>query len=155
MKDWRIRRQMDHKQREKRCKGRTRAGKPCPAAATPGGLCYFHANPNKAAELGQIGGRSKRPVGTENADPLPTLDNAMAVRDAVNRLIADVHSGKIPLKTAAGLAPLLHLQLDAIKITDIDLRLFKLERERKSDESGGGLENAKPENAAKGGAEQA
>jgi len=42
-----------------RCQGQTKAGKPCRAAATSGGLCYFHANPNKAAELGRIGGRNK------------------------------------------------------------------------------------------------
>ena len=26
-----------------------------------GGLCYFHANPNKASELGQRGGKAKGP----------------------------------------------------------------------------------------------
>jgi len=40
-----------------RCKANTKEGRPCRAAATEGGLCFFHANPNKAVELGRIGGR--------------------------------------------------------------------------------------------------
>jgi len=37
------------------CRAKTKNGKPCQAAATEGGLCFFHANPKKASELGQIG----------------------------------------------------------------------------------------------------
>jgi len=59
------------------------------------GLCFFHANPNKASELGRIGGRSKRHAAGKNVDPLPTLDNALAVRDTVARLVADVYAGRI------------------------------------------------------------
>ena len=38
-----------------RCKARTKAGEPCSAAPREGGLCYLHANPNKATELGRAG----------------------------------------------------------------------------------------------------
>ena len=41
------------KRKENCCKGRTKAGNLCRAAATAGGLCFFHANPNKASELGR------------------------------------------------------------------------------------------------------
>jgi hypothetical protein len=111
-----------------RCKALTKAGKPCEAAATTGGLCFFHANPDKAAELGRIGGRKNRRAGAEGADPLPTLDNALAVRETVNRLFADVYSGKLHPRVAAGLAPLLQLQLRAIEKTDLEQRLAKLEQ---------------------------
>lgn len=57
-----------------RCKGRAKSGKACRAAATNGGLCFFHANPDKASELGRIGGRSNRHVAGETAYPLPRLD---------------------------------------------------------------------------------
>jgi hypothetical protein len=70
-------------------------GKPCRAAATTGGLCFFHANPIKAAELGRIGGRSRRSSLSETADPLPKLESAMAVRATVDRLVAEVYAGKI------------------------------------------------------------
>lgn len=85
---------------DSRCKALTKKGKPCPAAATAGGLCFFHSNPNKASELGRIGGRRKRPIVPENAEPLPALDSMVAVRDVVDRLIADVYAGKLNPKIA-------------------------------------------------------
>ena len=98
------------------------------AAATDGGLCFFHANPSKVSELGRIGGRSRHKRAAENCDPLPTVDNAVAVRDTVARLIADVYAGKLQPKVAAGLAPLMNLQLRAIEATNWEQRLAKLEK---------------------------
>jgi hypothetical protein len=51
-----------------------------------------------------------------------------AVRDTVDRLIADVYCGKLHPKIAAGLAPLLQLQLRALDATDGEQRLAKLEQ---------------------------
>jgi hypothetical protein len=116
------------KKRDSRCRARAKSGKHCRAAATAGGLCFFHANPNKASELGRIGGRSKRQSPAESADPLPTLDSATAVRNTVARLIADVYSGKLDPRVAAGLAPLLRLQLQAIGNTDLEQQLAKWEK---------------------------
>jgi len=114
---------------DSRCKVRAKSGKPCRAAATDGGLCFFHANPSKASELGRIGGRTNRhAAANENVDPLPTLDNARAVRDTVARLIADVYAGRIHRRIASGLAPLLNLQMRAIETADFERRLARLER---------------------------
>jgi hypothetical protein len=110
-----------------RCTGLTRAGKPCRAAATEGGLCFFHANPNKVSELGRIGGRSRSRLAAEPTDPLPTLDTARAVRDFGARLIAEVYAGKVAPKIAAGLAPLLGLQLRSVQ-TEAEVRLVRLEK---------------------------
>jgi hypothetical protein len=118
---------MTLKNRDPRCRAQAKSGKRCRAAATEGGLCFFHANPNKASELGRLGGRSKRKVSLEIADPLPALDKATAVRDMVARLIADVYSGKLHPRVGAGLAPLLNLQLRAIETTDLEKRVGKLE----------------------------
>jgi hypothetical protein len=118
---------MTPKRPESRCQSRTKRGAPCRAAATPGGLCYFHANPNKAAELGRIGGRKKSHA-LESSEPLPPVDNAIAVRDLVARLIADVHAGRVHPKIAAGLAPLMNLQLRAIETSNLELRVEKLEK---------------------------
>lgn len=110
-----------------RCKSQTKAGKPCGGAPTPCGLCFFHANPEKAAELGRIGGRSNRRVVAEGGDPLPTLDNAIAFRDAVGRVFVDVLAGKIHPKVAAVLPPLLNLLLHGIHTADLE-GLAKLEQ---------------------------
>ena len=111
-----------------RCKARAKSGKRCRAAATASGLCFFHANPNKASELGRVGGRSKRHTVGENLDPLPTVDNAPAVRNALASLYADVHAGKIHPRTATSLTSLLSLQMRVIEATDFELRLAKLEK---------------------------
>lgn len=122
-----------------RCEALAKSGKPCRAAATAGGLCFFHANPNKASELGRIGGRSKRYSAAESVDPLPKLETAVAVRDTVARLIEDVYSGKLHPRIAAGLAPLLTLQLRAIQTTDLGRRLAKLEKQYEADQTNGEL----------------
>jgi hypothetical protein len=56
------------------------------------------------------------------------LDNVIAVRDAVARLIADVYAGRINPRTAAGLATLMNLQLRAIETTDLERRLAAVEK---------------------------
>jgi len=119
---------MPPKNLDSRCKARAKTGKRCTAAATASGRCFFHTNPNKASELGRVGGRSKRHIAGENLDPLPTLDNALAVRDTVARLIADVYTGRIHPRIAAGLASLMSLQLRAIETTNFELRVTELEK---------------------------
>lgn len=111
---------MRNDERINRCQGRTKSGDPCHAAATAGGLCFFHANPNKASELGRIGGRSRRHADAKTAEALPKLDNASAMQDALNQLIADVYSGRLHPRVAAGLAPLLNLQLRAIETAALE-----------------------------------
>jgi len=124
---------MTKKQTSNRCKGKTKQGKPCRAAATAGGLCFFHANPTKASELGRIGGRKNRRVPADAADSLPTLDNALAVQDTVARVIADVYSGKLNPRIASSLAPLLSLQLRAIDTSEMERRLAALEKQTAED----------------------
>jgi len=119
---------MTQKNFDPHCKSLTKKGNPCRAAATKGGLCFFHANPNKASELGRIGGRSKRFSVGENSDPLPTLDNATAVRDTVARLITDTYAGKLHPRMAARLAPLLSLQLRVIETTELERRMVRIEK---------------------------
>jgi hypothetical protein len=136
---------METKGRKSRCKAQTKAGKPCRAAATEGGLCFFHANPNKASELGRIGGRSKRPSAAEPVDPLPKLETAIAVRDALAQLIADLHAGRLNPRIASGLAPLLSLQMRAIETTDLERRVAKMEELlAKSENRSGGHSPAPP-----------
>jgi hypothetical protein len=129
---------------ENQCKASAKSGEPCQAAATAGGLCFFHANPNKASELGRIGGRNKRHSSPDSVDPLPRVETAVAVRDTVARLIEDVYSGKLHPKIAASLAPLLSLQLRAIETTDMEQRLEKLEKESEAYHTNIELNNRKP-----------
>lgn len=126
---------MGNRREENRCQGRTKSGEPCKAAATAGGLCFFHANPAKASELGRLGGRKNRHVRAEQTDPLPDLSTALAVRETVERLVKEVVAGKMNPRIAAGLAPLLSLQLRAIETSDFERRLAALEQSAKQNAS--------------------
>ncbi len=60
------------------------------------------------------------------------MDNPLAVRDGVARLIAEVYAGKVHSRIGAGLAPLLNLQLRIIEATELERmtrRLTKLEKQ--------------------------
>src|SRR5271157_3369580 len=102
-----VRGNMVHRQLELRCKALDRKGNPCRAAVTEGGLCFFHANPVKASELGRKGGARSHRRATENADPVAKLETATAVRDGLAHVIADLQSGKIPPRTATVLGQLM------------------------------------------------
>lgn len=120
------------KREQSRCKGKNKQGKPCRAAATDGGLCFFHSNPNKAAELGRVGGRKNRRM-LSNIDTTPALKTATAVRDMVEKLISEIYTHRLHPRIAAGLVPLLNLQLRAIEQTDIEQRIATLEQWRKEE----------------------
>jgi hypothetical protein len=119
---------MDHKRRENRCKGITKEGKPCCAAAAEDGLCFFHANPNKAVELGRIGGRrNSHNFGTSTAEPPHNLKSAKGVLDVGARLIEDVYTGRVSPRVAGCLGSLLNMQMRAVQATEIEIRIGKLE----------------------------
>jgi hypothetical protein len=110
---------MSSRNGDTRCKGVNKRGEPCRAAATAGGLCFFHANPNKASELGRIGGRSKRSAAGENTDPIQLLSNdPIGVCDALGKIVTDLLAGKIPPKVAASVLPFMRLQLLAFDAVD-------------------------------------
>jgi hypothetical protein len=113
-----------------RCKGTTRSGRPCRAAATEGGLCFFHSNPDKAAELGRIGGTKNRYTFVAEDRPPLALESVKEVQTTLTRLIDEVYSSKLSPKTAAGLAALLNLQWRVIRSTDLERRISRLEQAR-------------------------
>jgi hypothetical protein len=56
------------------------------------------------------------------------LNNAVGLRDALARLMAEVYAGKIDPRVAAGLAPLMSLQLRTIETVDLADRLVNVEK---------------------------
>jgi hypothetical protein len=120
--------QIASKNPDTQCKAIAKNGKPCRAAATAGGLCFFHANPNKASELGRIGGRGNRRKALENLETPLKVDTALAVRDTVASLIARLLAGDLPPKCVSGLASLLSLQLRAVETANVEQRLEKVEK---------------------------
>ncbi len=98
------------------------------AAATEGELCFFHANPNKAVELGRIGGRKNGHARSEVRTSLPALETTSEVRETVARLIQDLYSGKVRPRVASGLASLLNLQLRVLETSSLERRVAQREK---------------------------
>jgi hypothetical protein len=79
----------------KRCKGVTRSGEACTAWAMEGGLCYFHANPDKAAELGRNGGRRRKHTYEQATEPVAPPESAADVRRMLAETMAEVKAGRM------------------------------------------------------------
>ena len=78
--------------------GRTKTGAACRAPAGSGGLCYFHANPDRAKALGQIEGRKNRRLEVD----LQISDNATAadLRNVTVQGIRLLFSGSLHAREA-------------------------------------------------------
>ena len=112
---------------KKKCPSLTKKGKPCRAAPTEGGLCYFHANPSKAVELGRIGGlKNGHPV-IADAPDLPKLETVGAVRDALAQMIVDLHRRRLHPSAASGLAQLSNALIRAMQMENVEARLAQMQ----------------------------
>src|SRR5207248_10926486 len=79
--------------RHGQCQAMTKADTPCPAPAVERGLCFFHAHPEKTAELGREGGRKNRHVTTDSVELRPlhlrsVADVSELLEDTINQLRA-------------------------------------------------------------------
>src|SRR5215469_12779911 len=88
---------MPSKAAKKRWKGVTKNGA---AWAMEGGLCYFHANPDKAAELGRNGGRPREQTYEQSSEPVVPPASAADVRRMLAQTMAEVKAGRMDRKVA-------------------------------------------------------
>ncbi len=111
-----------------RCKALTKSGTPCGAAPTRTGLCFFHGNPNKASELGRIGGKRNRSP-KEEKDTVLRLKGAASASERLESLYHDVETGSIRPPVANVLMKLTDLQARMQEKIVIEDQLAKLEEQ--------------------------
>jgi len=117
------------------CKGRTKTGRACRAAAGEGGLCFLHANPASARRLGQIGGRRNRRVAVLDLDVPENMrfsDLSRLNAQAMNLLL----TGKLQPRAAAAFAQLCNSQLRVMQGADLEARVATLETQVASEATG-------------------
>jgi hypothetical protein len=110
----------------KQCMGKTKAGNNCRAAAGPGGLCYFHANPETAKRLGQIGGMKNRKfsgIDMQVPDNITATDLCKLEVQVVRGLL----SGDIPAREATAVAQIFNLLHRHLPTADLEKRIALLE----------------------------
>jgi general stress protein YciG len=124
---------------KKRCKGVTKNGTACTAWAMEGGLCYFHANPDKASELGKRGGRARSPTGSSGGAAEYIARRPLKSVDDVTKLLADtindLRSGAIDSRLANTVGFLATGMLKAIQQGDMEGRLRAMEAVLSSDKT--------------------
>lgn len=106
---------MSVRKRDAFCRAIARSGKPCRAAATGSGSCFFHTYPSKAAELGSIGGKRNRRPSVGSADLLPPMDSAKPIVEKLDWIYDGGRTGAMSPKVAT---TLLHVITARERITD-------------------------------------
>jgi hypothetical protein len=109
------------------CKGKNKTGAACRAPASAGGLCFFHANPDSAKTLGQLGGRKNRRVAVdlEVPDNLSAADLRKVTAQAMRLLL----SGELGAREASALAQLCNSAYRIIPTIDLENRVLMLEEQ--------------------------
>jgi hypothetical protein len=110
----------------KPCSGKTKSGKSCRAAAGFGGLCYFHANPETAKRLGQIGGMKNRKftgIDMQVPDNITAADLCKLEVQVVRGLL----TGDIPAREATAVAQMFNLLHRHLPTADLERRIELLE----------------------------
>src|SRR5437667_39857 len=85
------------------CASITKTGAPCRAPAVPGGLCFFHAHPEKVQVLGQVGGRKNR---QQLPEPPIGPFSATEIRNILAESIFGVRSKTLTPRAASAIAQL-------------------------------------------------
>src|SRR5579872_2345311 len=136
-----------------RCQATTKAGKPCKGPATAGGLCFFHANPARARELGRIGGRKNR---QQLPEPPPATTMTIAeVNEVLVEALHDVRSNKLSARRASALVQICGTLMRTLPAADLDARLTRLEEQGADQAPGVAAELESDSGLVKGSAAQA
>lgn len=110
-----------------KCSARTKSGNECRAAAVVGTpFCALHGDPERAAELGRIGGRKNRHyIDTEVTISPPTSPED--VKNVLAQAMVDVRARKLDPRIASTLTYMSSALLKAFESTDTERRLAELE----------------------------
>ena len=118
----------------KHCRAKTKLGKRCKAAATERGLCAFHADPQRAAHLGQLGGRKNRryPL-TVGVESLRVPETPKEVKNLLAEAMAGIYAGQLEPKVGSVMAYLGTSLLKAFEVIDLEERIGALEQAHKAE----------------------
>lgn len=121
-----------------RCSARTRLGNACKAPAVIGTrFCALHGDPERAAELGRMGGlRNRHYFDTEPVTIAPP-ETPEDVKNVLRQAIADVRAKKLEPRAATALTCISRVLLEAFVVTDLqkDVESLRQALQTKADKS--------------------
>jgi len=113
--------------RTRRCRAKTRAGKPCPAPAALGTkFCYWHIGDN-AKVKGSLGGKRRAVFNPDNLEPFPTPKDAYDLRQLGFQTLVELRSARLDRGTAATLFYGIGVCTKTVEITELADRVKALE----------------------------
>ena len=120
-----------------KCSAKTELGKECRAPAVVGTLfCAFHGDPERAAELGRMGGRKNRHYVDAEPITIAPPSSPEEVKNLLAQAMVDVLAKKMDPRIASTLTYMAGPLLKAFESTDVQQRLASLEESRaKADKS--------------------
>ena len=83
------------------CKATTSSGDRCRAKPHKNGLCFFHSDPEKAAELGRKGGRRNRHTYQTPLQLISAPESAGDVKRMLAESMVEIRAGKMDPSSAA------------------------------------------------------
>src|SRR5271157_1685654 len=110
------------------CKATTSSGARYKAKPHKDGLCFFHSDPKKAAELGRKGGRRNRHTYETPPEHVAVPESAGDVKRMLAETMADIRAGRMDPKLGSTLGYLGTALLRAFELADFEQRLERLER---------------------------
>jgi len=111
---------------KKQCVAKTKTGESCRAPAGPDGLCFLHANPNRARTLGQLGGLGNRRASGIDLQ-IPDDIGLADLRKLVVETIRQYASGELKTHDVRALVPLYNSLGRIIPAADLENRVVALE----------------------------
>jgi len=119
-----------------KCSARTKLGKECRASVVIGTqFCALHGDPERAAELGRMGGlKNRHYIETEPVNiTLPST--AEDVKNVMAQAMVDVRAKKLDPRIAMALTSMSRVLLEAFQTADLQKRVERIEQARAAERS--------------------
>ena len=116
------------------CKATTSSSDRCKARPHKNGLCFFHSDPKRAAELGRKGGRRNRHTYEAPLRPVIVPESAADVKRMLAETMADIRAERMDPKLGSTIGYLGMALLRAFEVADFERRLEQLEQRNELEE---------------------
>ncbi len=119
-----------------KCSAINKRGTPCQAAAVHGSpFCALHGDPERAAELGRMGGLKNRHYVETDPVTIAKPSTPEDVQNVLAQTLVDMRAKKVDPRTATALAYVSGFLLKSFQTTDFEQRLARLEAERQKEDN--------------------
>ena len=109
------------------CRAMTASGQQCKAKPYKDGLCFFHSDPRRAAELGRKGGRRKAAFIRSELKEIEAPKCAADLVRLLAQTIVEVRGGALDTRRANAISYLGTAFLRAVDVSDLEARVRALE----------------------------